>query len=371
MLATSKELKKRGHRVQVFTSDLYTETPFKHLDHPAQIVDGVPVRRFRTHTLGGEMHYVLMPGMTSAVLKEKPDVIHAHSYGYFQTHVASLARKLRGIPFIYSTHFHPEWSMWGGRRRKMLRRFYDKFLAQSVLDSADAVIAQTRLEAEDIARRLNLSKEKTKIIPPGVDISRFDNLPDERLFRKEFDVEDRIVLFVGRLATNKGLDVLIGAAPKVMIEYTDVKFVLAGDDQGMKAQLVEKAKWLGIEDKIIFTGHLDERFLLSAYAACDLFVLPSEYEAFGLVLLEAMACSKPCIGTKTGGVPEVIVHGKTGILVEYGNKDILAERICQLLLDDHKRRIMGMDGRRRVEEHFTWERVVDELERVYEAVLRG
>ena len=109
----------------------------------------------------------------------------------------------------------------------------------------------------------------------------------------------------------------------------------------------------------------DDELLLSAYPACDVFVLPSEYEAFGLVLLEAMSCEKPCVATNVGGVPEVVEDGKTGLLVEYGNPVALASAIIKLLGDEEKRRSMGMAGRKRVIENFTWPKIVDKIEGVY------
>jgi glycosyltransferase involved in cell wall biosynthesis len=170
----------------------------------------------------------------------------------------------------------------------------------------------------------------------------------------------------------KGLLHLMESAPKVLSEFKDTTFVLVGEDEGLRSELMDRIKRTGIESQVVFTGHIrDENLFLSAFSACDVFVLPSEYEAFGLVLLEAGACEKPAIGTRVGGVPEVIEEGRTGLLVEYGDSKELATAIIDLLGDEPKRKEMGKAARERVRNNFTWPKIVDQLEKVYKEVLSG
>ncbi len=367
----SKELIGRGHDLKVFTSDLYTEIPFVRLKNPEPILGGVPVQRFRSYSLGGDMHYIFMPSMIKAILKEKTDLIHTHSYGYFQSTSGVFAKKLKDLPMVITPHYHPPWSMWGGSKRKQLRKFYDGILGKTTFFALDAIICHTENEKKLISM-FSVPEEKIRIIPAGVDFSRFESLPSPQLFRDHFKVNDRIVLYTGRLASNKGLFHLMDAAPKVLSQFKDTTFVLVGEDEGERKRLEERTVKLGIKDNVLFTGHIkDEKRFLSAYSACDVFVLPSEYEAFGLVLLEAMACKKPCVATRVGGVPEVIQDGKTGLLVEYGDAKELANAINDLLGDEKKRKEMGNHGRKRVKENFTWPIVVDKLERVYEEVMES
>lgn len=365
----SKELIVRGHDLKVFTSDLYTEVPFVRIENPASSYNGVPVKRFRSYTLKGEMHYVFTPSMLKALLKEKTDIIHTHSYGYFQTSVGAFTKKLRGLPLIITPHFHPWWSMWGGRKRKQLRKIYDKLIAKPVLEAMDKVICHSENE-KALLSKFSVPEEKVRIIPAGVDFDHFRVVPSPDRFRDFYDISGRIVLFVGRLASNKGLKHLIDSVPKVISESKDTTFVLVGEDESQRNLLEKQAERLGVRDKLIFTGHItDNELLRSAYSACDVFVLPSEYEAFGIVLLEAMACEKPCIATNVGGVPEVVEDGKTGLLVEYGNPEQLANAIIELIGDENRRTEMGRAGRRRVKENFTWPKVVDRLEGVYKEMI--
>ncbi|MBA3044076.1 glycosyltransferase family 4 protein [archaeon] len=382
----SKELMKRKHNVTVFTSDLYTETPFKRMKQWEDNVDGIlrkknkgffpkisgkplafreiPVRRFSSHSLGGEAHYVFMPLMIYSTLKEAVDIIHTHSYGYFQTNVAAFAKKIKNIPLVFTPHFHPLWSSWGGKRRKNLRHFYDKMFSCHVSDAADVIICHSKHEVE----LMNINPEKARVIPAGIDFSLFEPPVDGDIFKKRYNIENELILFSGRLATNKGLHVLVKAIPSVLKNFPKTMFVFVGEDHGVKASLITLAEKLGVEKNVLFTGHIrDEKMFLSAYSACDVFVLPSEYEAFGIVLLEAMASEKACIATGVGGMPEVL--DECGVLVNYNDTKHLGDAITNLLDDEKKRKILGKMGRERVEKYFTWEKVVDELEDVYTELL--
>ncbi len=365
----SKELVKRGHDVTVFTSDLYTETPFVRLTDVPDTTDGIRVKRFRAHTMGGEMHYVLVPSLLWRSIREKVDVVHAHSYGYFHVNAAFLMRRLRGVPFVFTPHFHPEWSMWGGSKRKMLRRIYDRWLGSCIFDSADRIIGVSKAEMS-LMNGGRFAEGRTTIIPNGISPGDFDPPPDGRLFREHYGLGGKVVLFVGRLASNKGLDTLVDSIPGVIAEHDDVKFVLVGQDEGMRESLLKRANSLGVSDALVFTGHItDDRLFRSAFASSDVFVLPSEYEAFGIVLLEAMMCEKPCIASAVGGTSEAVVQDETGLLVEYGNAGELAEMITGILSDPQKAKEMGKRGRERVLRKFTWERVAGEIEKVYEDLI--
>ncbi|MEW5761152.1 MAG: glycosyltransferase family 4 protein [Candidatus Thermoplasmatota archaeon] len=358
----SNELKKIGHEVIVFTSDLYMEIPLKRLKNYTDTKD---IRRFRAYTIGGEAHYIFMPSMLSAFLKENFDIIHCHSYGYFHLNIGAFVKKIRGKKLVLTPHFHPEWSMWGGKKRKFLRKIYDKFFSKIVLESIDRIIFVSKKEME----LMGIENDRCVVIPNGVDINRFSTMLDGKKFRNKYGLEDdKVVLFVGRLASNKGLDFLMECIPNIIKEHRKTKFVFVGEDSGMYGRLLEIIKNLEINENVLFTGHLSEELLISAYKACDILVLPSEYEAFGIVLLEAMACAKPCIGTRVGGITDVIDDGKNGITVEYGKKKEMEEAIVHLLENEKVCKNMGICGKRKVEEKFTWEKITKEIENVYKGI---
>jgi glycosyltransferase involved in cell wall biosynthesis len=363
----SKQLVSRGHHVQVITSDLNKETPFTKLDGPYPEYEGIQIKRYCSWSPGGEYHYVLFPGVTWPMLTQKVDLFHVHSYGYFHVNAAAFMKRIRNVPLVITPHFHPAWSMWGGDQRKKVRGVYDRIIAPFVLDSADIIIGVSHHEVEQMKSSLDFDHSKVRYIPNGIDFSRFEQIPEGRLFRDMYGVPDTspVVLYTGRLAVNKGLDTLLTSFAEVLKEFPDCYLCLVGDDQGMGDKLRKQANELGISGRIVFTGHIEERIFRDAYGAADVFVLPSEYEAFGIVLLEAMACRVPCIGTRVGGVPEVIREGTDGLLVEYKDSSDLARSMIRLLSDVELREKMGETGRERVRREFTWSSVVDRIEEVY------
>ena len=370
--AIATELHTRGHEVEVLTSDLLTETPFKRIDPEDKLynnVDGVPVRRFKARGLSGTAQYSFMPAMVRAVLASEADIVHAHSYGFFQTHLAMAAKRMGRTRFVFTPHFHPEWASGKGAKRKLLRRVYDRVVGGSTLSSADAVLCVSRGEAQAI-KEMGFHGSMVRIVPNGISPELLDLTIDPGPFTKKFGLEPPIVLFAGRLAENKGLDVLVQAAAQVLKELPKATFVLVGEDGGMKAAIEAKAKALGISDKVVLTGHLKEDALFrSAFASCDVFVLPSIFEAFGIVVLEAMAMGRPCVATKVGGVPDLITDGTTGLLVEPNDPVGLSKALLKVLTDPSQAAQMGLKAKRAVGKDFTWPRIVDKLEEVYYEVL--
>jgi glycosyltransferase involved in cell wall biosynthesis len=178
-----------------------------------------------------------------------------------------------------------------------------------------------------------------------------------------------MILSVGRLEKIKGHEFLIRSFAEVLKNHPDVFLVIIGEDWGEKARLKELVGSLKLKDKVIFTGFLSHAQMPDAYVAADIFVNPSEHESFGIVILEAMACKRPCIATKVGAVSEIIDEKKTGLLVDYGNRKQLVLAMLDLLNNDDLQRKMGEKGRQRVIENFTWEKIGEDYIRVYESVL--
>ncbi len=357
-----------GHSVSVYTSDLYKEFPFTRMKDDDS--SSASIKRHRAYTLKGDLHYVFYPSLISSMCTENFDLYHAHSYGYFHMNTAAFFKKLKNKPLVITPHFHPEWSMWGGKKREKIRNFYDSFIAQRVIDSADRIIGVTRKEIELLSQRLDVPDKKVRIIPNGIHSDEFNPIPNPSVFRKRYDVKSPIVLYTGRLASNKGLLSLVEIMPSVLAEHPDTTFVLVGEDEGMKDLIEKRAKELDVCDSLLITGYIDDYDTFkSAYAAAAVYVLPSEYEAFGIVLLEAMMCKTPCVTTRVGGVPEVIQKGETGMMVEYGDVEGMASSVNTLLDDEEMRDRMGERGRERVLDRFTWKSIGERVEEVYEELL--
>ena len=363
--AYSEGLRNLGYDVEVITTDLYTETPFIKREMPA-VVNGINVTRHRAYTVSGEAHYVFAPGMIQSFLTKEADIIHTHSYGYFQNHAGWIREKFQSTPWVITPHFHPSWSMWGGKKRKTLREFYDTVIGRGTLESADLITCVSKHERDMLVSEIGISEENIKIIYNGIDWSDWQVLPDKSLFRKKYpDISDKFVLFAGRLATNKGLSDLISAMN--LVNQKSVDLVITGADMGLGKLLEIEALEKGV--RMHRLGHIDDVTYRSVLAAAEMLVLPSEYEAFGIVLLEAAAAETAVIGTNVGGIPEAMSPGKNGLIVEYNDVDNLSKSIASLLEDSKMSEEMGIAGRLWAK-NFSWDTILNELDTEYHSIIR-
>jgi phosphatidylinositol alpha-1,6-mannosyltransferase len=212
-----------------------------------------------------------------------------------------------------------------------------------------------------------VSAERIAIVYPGVDAERFrpDVSGAETLRGRHADGNEVLLLSVGRLQKRKGHDLVIKALAADRRGLKHVKYVIAGDGEERKA-LEALAADCGVGDRVTFLGEVSAALLPVYYSACDVFVLPNrieggDIEGFGIVFLEAASAGKPVIAGRSGGVPEAVADGQTGILVSGTDPNELAETIRQLAIDASRRRRLGAAGRTRVLESFTWSRSAETL----------
>lgn len=362
--AYSEGLAAKGHNVEVITTDLYTETPFVRKKMPSE-VSGIPVSRHSAFTISGEAHYVLAPGMIKSFLSKKADIIHTHSYGYFQNHAGWIREKLQSTPWVITPHFHPSWSMWGGSKRRTLRDFYDSIIGKSTMEAADLITCVSNHEKEVLVKEIGLNEDNIKIIYNGIHWDDWKKVPDKKIFRDRYpQISDKFVIFAGRLATNKGLTNLIEAMS--LGDSNKFDLVVMGADMGLGKDLDALA--LSHKVKMHRLGHVDDDVYRSALATAEVLVLPSEYEAFGIVLLEAAAANTPVIGTRVGGIPEAMSENNNGLIVDYDNSIELSKAIFSILEDSNMAKEMGDFGRG-FSENFAWINIIDLIENEYDFLL--
>jgi len=360
----------RGHRVDVYTSELYREYPLERL--PANVpreehVSFGEIHRLPVWSFPGELHYLFFRGLEAALDRDRPDLVHAHTYGTNQVAVARRNRRRHGTPFVLTAHFHPIWSIEGGWVRHRLRGFYDRYLAGPVVRDASALIVQTR-EEERLVRSLGIPLPRVVVVPPGYGVR--SSPPAARdVFRDRFGISDPYVLFVGRLASNKGLLDLVDAFVQVAANDPAARLVLIGEDGGMREAILARARARGLERRIDLLGYIENPAVVdAAYRDARLFVLPSEYEAFGLVLLEALAQGTPVVATHVGGIPEVVEDGRAGLLVPPRSPEALAKAILRLWNDRGLARALGDYGRETIVPRFSWDALADRLDALYREV---
>jgi len=213
---------------------------------------------------------------------------------------------------------------------------------------------------------------RVELLPNAVNGNRFSGSgPDDVRERFGLPAAGPLVLSVGHLKRRKGFDVLVQALGIVRAEFADTHLAVVGP--GNASLLRQQTADLGIGDAVRFLGEVDERDLVSLYHACDLFALlprvdGGHFEGFGLVFLEANACGKPVVGTRSGGVPDAIVDGETGYLVDEDDAAGAAEAMLRLLRDPAHAARLGARGRQWAAEH-SWSVYADRLVALYRVAL--
>lgn len=349
-------LTKSGVGIEVFTTDLEKDVPFTRLNG-GELLFPFSVRRFHAskyidvpHGLG-----ILAPSMLLALLETSPDLIHAHAFGYFPMIAGGLAEMMRGVPLVVTPHCDV-----GGAT--LAKRLLNWAMPAVTLRRAQRVIALTTGEAYLLVQ-LGVARERIRVIPNGVDLREFPPSPAPRS-----SSEDVTVLFVGRCySRQKGLEYLIRAIA-LLAPMRKPCLRIVGEDWGGVSELQALSRSLGIEQQLEFTGRVSRADVIQAYASADVFVLPSLFEPFGIVLLEAMAAGLPIVASRVGGIPDVVEDGKTGILVEPRNAQALSRAIEILITDAPLRNRMGEEGRRRAAT-YSWDEVVPRIREVYEEAI--
>lgn len=357
----AKRVKSAGDDVLVYASDLYDEDRWERRTGYPPSVDGVPVTRFPVvrRAIPG-LTMPMWPGLVPALSESGADVIHAHSHRYGHVLQAAAVARRRGIPLVVSTHYHPADRHEGPWKRGLLR-IQDHFFGMTAYRTASALVVETELEAR-LVRQFS-PPDRVRVIPPGVDLGEW-GAPD--LDVPPAGLPERYLLYAGRIASNKGLPTVVRALARIPASERPT-LVLLGRDWGERPGLESLAASLGLADRTLFLGHLDDRGAYRAvFRRARGFVLPSEWEAFGLVLLEAMAAGIPIAASRAGGVPEVLGED-AGLLVPYGDEVAWAEAMQRLAGDDSRRRAFVDAGRRRVA-GLTWDRCAERHRALYREV---
>jgi glycosyltransferase involved in cell wall biosynthesis len=291
------------------------------------------------------------------LLRGKFDIIHSHHYGYFPATAGFLAAKARSTPHVFTPHYHPPIY---GLKRGLVFGLYHLTQGLPLLRRSDKVLPQTRYGAK-ILCEIGAKKDNMKIISDVVDTRKFRPLSEEITKKNS---KTKILLHVSALELNKGAHIVFEIAEGMLKERDDFKVVFIGGGP-LERPLKRAAK---NRHNFTFLKDLPDEELIKWYNRADIFVLPSYYEAFGRVLAEAQACGTPCVATRVGGVREVVDDGKTGFLVNYGDWQMMKEKIEFLLDNEKERAAMGKKARKHVVQSFDTGIVTKKLAKVYESV---
>ncbi|MGP8071617.1 MAG: glycosyltransferase family 4 protein [Thermoplasmata archaeon] len=328
VLEVCRRLRATGEEVTVYASDLVDEATWERRGDYRPVVDGIPVRRFpiQKRMIPG-LTMPMMIGLIDALSRSGSDVIHAHSHRYGHVLEAAAVAKRRSIPLVVSTHYHPADRRESALKRGLLR-VQDVGFGATAYRVARALVVETEREAGLV--REFAPADRVRVIPPGIDLAAW-SAPDGD--RGPPGLPPEYFVFFGRLAPNKGLPYLVEAVAR--LEPSQRRpIVFLGPDWGMRVRLEELARRFGMPDLLVFLGWLDNRASMRAVVrGASALVLPSEWEAFGLVLLDAMAAGTPIVASSVGGVPEVLDQGRAGRLVPFGDVGALSAALASVIDD--------------------------------------
>lgn len=343
----AKGLMDKGHKVEVYTSN---KTYQREILPEIGGENDITIKRF-----SGKW------SLFRAILKSKSDIIHYHHYRSPFIDFGIIAGKLSKKKAVFTLHcVYPPKNFFN----RIVKKIYDLTLGKISLSSVDRIISLTENDKRDVIR-LGADPTKIKIIPNCILFEKFKKLEKPTLFTEKFKIS-QFILYVGRLDWNKGVKYVIEAMPDILKDHPEMNFVVIGEDVGYKKEIEKEIEKLNVSDHIKFLGGVSNKELLSAYAACSAFVLPSAYEGLPTVVLEAMAYKKPVIATRTGGTKYVIKDGYNGYLVDYANPEGISNAFKKAVGG----REIGENARKDVKEKYTWEVAVPKMIEIYQEVLK-
>lgn len=386
LLECSKRLVKKGHRVTVVTSDQTTLEDFKNpRANPSlpgeEFREGIQIIRLplsqkqrllmaksgalalRSRLMGGDYLWFMaqvpyLPRMIKTAQGLNPDLLYAIPFPTATIYYAKVAAQKIGCPWVIQPHLH--FKDINTSLMKIIRWIFPK---------ASAILTNTRAEKTYLVKQ-GLKEEKIHALGQGIDLSLLSGGHGPRFRSTHGLTNEPMVLFMGRKVENKGIDTLLETMPLIWKEEPRTVLILAGQPSPYFQNLFNGHP-LSRDPRILSVDNFPEVEKADILSACDILILPSQTESFGVVFLEAWIKGKPVIGARIPAVEEMIEDGKDGLLVPYGDPLESARAITTLLKDPELRRTMGEKGRLKVDHYFEIGRVTDRMEALFLSLIRS
>ena len=362
----SKRLIKDGHEVTVITYKDGEVPEFEndkgvkvyrvdnYMIHPNNFIDWIMQMNFNMIAKANEL---IANG-------EKFDTIHAHDW--LVAYAAKTLKNSYNIPLVSTIH-----ATEAGRNSGIhdeVQRYINDTEWLLTYESSEVIVNSNYMKNE-LQRLFGLPFEKINVVPNGINVTNFNGIERDYEFRRQYAMDnEKIILYVGRLVYEKGIQNLISAMPKILNGYHDSKLIIAGKG-GMLDELKEQANALGLGNKVYFTGYLNSKQVQKMYKCADVAVFPSTYEPFGIVALEAMLAGIPTVVSDIGGLNEIVEHGIDGMKSYAGNSNSIADSVLSLLYDYKLCSNISKNAKAKVKEQFNWNKIAQDSHFVYEKAI--
>ena len=362
------KMQARDNSVKVISSDACKER-LKFEDGRYDVdVDGIKVDYFKNISNRFKLATMLDTPL-GAIFRIKNqirdfDVVHVHEHRQTLSIIVCYFARRYGIPYVVQAHG----SVLPFFQKEGLKNIFDKVFGFKILHGASKVFALTEVEKEQYLK-MGVEEDRIEIVPLGINIEEYSNLPEGGIFREKFNIskDDKLIIFIGRVHEIKGLDLLIDAFKELADSVSDVKLAIVGPDDGYMDALNLRIAECGLSDKVIVTGPLYKKEKQEALVDCDLFVMHSKYESFTTSGLEAMACGKPLVLTKNNHIHDW-VDGSVGLACD-DDKMSLKDAMAEVLFDEELSKKFGMNGRRLIQEKYNWDMINEQILNIYESII--
>ena len=362
----SHRLIKDGHEVTVVT---YKEGNVEDFEDD----NGVKVYRVNNYMINPnnfidwimQLNFNLISKATEIINKEGPfDVIHAHDW--LVAYAAKTLKDSFKIPIIATIH-----ATEAGRNSGIhdeVQRYINDTEWMLTYESTEVIVNSNYMKNE-LQRLFGLPYEKINVVPNGVNLNLYNGVEKDYNFRRQYAADnEKIILYVGRLVYEKGIQNLIAAMPKVLNGYHDSKLIIAGKG-GMIDELRDEVRRLNIENKVYFTGYLNLNQVTKMYKCADVAVFPSTYEPFGVVALEGMLSGTPVVVSDVGGLNEIVQHRENGMKSYAGNPNSIADSILELLYNPGLGAEVSRAAKAKVKAQYNWNKIAQDTHFIYQKAI--
>ena len=292
------------------------------------------------------------------------DVIHAHDW--LVAYAAKTLKNSYNIPIVATIHA-TESGRNSGIHDETQRYINDT--EWMLTYEASEVIVNSNYMKNELQRLFGLPYEKINVVPNGVNLNLFNGVERDYTFRRRFAMDnEKIILFMGRLVYEKGVQHLISAMPKILNGYHDSKLVICGKG-GMLEELQAQVNNMEISNKVYFAGYMSGKDVQKMYKAADIAVFPSTYEPFGIVALEAMLSENPIVVSDIGGLNEIVEHRVNGMKAYCGNPNSIADSILELLYDHKLCADITKKAKNKVRNEYNWSKIAQDTHFTYQKAI--